>query len=248
MKKTKLILATLIMLAAILLNTVEVQAALQANSSTHYNSNNQKKATEWMSGFRQMENSGGGMGLSETLGSDLTSSSGSNSIDVHMMRSTEYGAIAILSASGYGNPSNNKTLTTTTGNKTGIYFSGSNWEFVAGGLENSIFNGKNKKYYDTYTTASSSAKVGDALGETTNNGCQGWHSASYSNWVTSSYPYFERGSGGLFSFNLDSANFTYWGRGVAVVGAGLLYRTKYIYLYFKSEGKILRNFSSIFYI
>ena len=222
MKKIKLILATLIiMFIALLCSTVEAQAALQANSDTHYESNNQKTPLDWMSGFRQMEEKGGGMGLSETQGTDLTSTSGSNSIDVHMMRATEYGAIAILSASGYGNPSNEQKLTTTTGNKTGIYFSGSNWEFVAGGLENSIFSGKNKKYYDTYTTERSSARVGDALGETTNNGCQGWHSASNSFWVGSSYPYFLRGDGGLFSFDDYGASGTYWGRGVAVVGAGL---------------------------
>ena len=222
MKKTKLILITLtIMFVALLCSTVEAQAALQANSDTHYNSNNKKTPLDWMSGFRKMEEKGGGMGLSETLSGDLTSTSGSNSIDVHMMRATEYGAIAILSASGYGNPSNNKTLTTTTGNKTGIYFSGSNWEFVAGGLENTIFFGTNKKYYDTYTTDRSSARVGDALGETTNNGCQGWHLASTSNWVRSSGPYFIRGGAGLFSFDVSYANGAIWGRGVAVVGAGL---------------------------
>lgn len=224
MKKTKLILATLtIMFVALLCSTVEAQAALQANSDTHANSNNKKTPTDWMSGFRQMEEKGGGMGLAETLNKNLTSSSGSNSIDVHMMRATEYGAIAILSSSGYGNSKTlqNSTTKTTTGNKTGIYFSGSNWEFVAGGVENNIFSGTDKKYYDTYTTERSSARVGDALGETTNNGCQGWHSASYSNWVTGSYPYFGRGYGGLFSFHNDSAGSTDWGRGVAVVGAGL---------------------------
>ena len=223
MKKTKLILATLtIMFVALLCSTVEAQAALQANSDTHYNSNNKKTPLDWMSGFRQMEEKGGGMGLSETLSGDLTSTSGSNSIDVHMMRATEYGAIAILSASGYGNPSNDKVITTTTGNKTGIYFSGSSWEWVAGGVENNIFSGTNKKYYDTYKAGDrSSARVGDALGETTNNGCQGWHSASNSIWVASSGPYFIRGYVGLFSFSNGSASFTSWGRGVAVVGAGL---------------------------
>lgn len=222
MKKTKLILITLtIMFVALLCSTVEAQAALQANSDTHYNSNNKKTPLDWMSGFRKMEEKGGGMGLSETLSGDLTSTSGSNSIDVHMMRATEYGAIAILSASGYGNPSNNKTLTTTTGNKTGIYFSGSNWEFVAGGLENTIFFGTNKKYYDTYTTDRSSARVGDALGERTNNGCQWWHLASTSSWVNSSYPYFVRGGSGLFSFDGSNANYSGWGRGVAVCGQGL---------------------------
>ena len=45
--------------------------------------------------------------------------------------------------------------------------------------------------------------------------------ASASGWVNGSYPYFGRGGGGLFSFYDGSASYTYWGRGVAVVGAGL---------------------------
>ena len=223
MEKTKLILATLtIMFVALLCSTVEAQAALQANSDTHYNSNNKKTPLDWMSGFRKMEEKGGGMGLSETLSGDLTSTSGSNSIDVHMMRSTEYGAIAILSASGYGNSQTLQasTIKTTTGNKTGVYFN-DNSEWVAGGLEGKIFSGTNKKYYDTYTTKRSSARVGDALGEKTNNGCQGWHSASNSSWLWHSQrPYFARGNGGLFSFN-ESDDGGYYGRGVAVCGQGL---------------------------
>ena len=224
MKKTKLILITLtIMFVALLCSTVEAQAALQANSDTHYNSNNKKTPLDWMSGFRKMEEKDGGMGLSETLNEDLTASSKSNNIDVHMMRSTEYGAIAILSASGYGNSQTLQasTIKTTTGNKTGIYFSDSNYEWVAGGLENTIFFGTNKKYYDTYTTDRSSARVGDALGERTNNGCQGWHLASRSNWVNSSNLYFRRGGNGLFSFYYGDAGDTHWGRGVAVCGQGL---------------------------
>ena len=221
MKKTKLILLTLIiLLVTILLNTSEVQATLQANPNTHY-----KKAdtpANWMTNFRKMEETGGAMGLSETLNEDLTSSSGSNNIDVHMMRTTEYGAIAILSASGYGNSKTlkNSEIKTTTGNKTGVYLNGGDWEFNAGGLEKYIFSGVNKKYYDTYTSSRSSAKVGDALGERTNNGCQGWHSAYNDVWVNGSNPYFFRVSGGVFSFNCNSGG-TYRGRGVAVCGEGL---------------------------
>lgn len=224
MKKTKLIITTLIiMLAIILLNTMEVNATLQANPTTHYVKTNIKSAEKWMSGFRQMEEKDGGMGLSETLNEDLTASSKSNGIDVHMMRSTEYGAIAILSASGYGNNQTlqKSTIKTTTGNKTGVYFSGANSEVFAGGIEGKAFPGTNKKYYDTYTTERSSAKVGDALGERTNNGCQGWHLASTSYWVVSGYPYFLRGGSGLFSFDGSGANGTDWGRGVAVCGQGL---------------------------
>lgn len=199
-----------------------VQATLQANPNTHY-----KKAdrpTNWMTNFRKMEETGGAMGLSETLNEDLTSSSGSNNIDVHMMRSTEYGAIAILSASGYGNSQTlqSSTTKTTTGNKTGVYFSGANWEFNAGGIEKYIFKGVNKKYYDTYTTDMSSARVGDALGTKINNGCQGWHAAS-ADWVRNSDPYFKHDGGGLFSFRYewDNADSRCFGRGVAVVGAEL---------------------------
>ncbi len=226
MKKTKLILLTLIiMLATILINTMEVQATLQANPNTHY-----KKAdtpAKWMTNFRKMEETGGAMGLSETLNEDLTSSSGSNNIDVHMMRTTEYGAIAILSASGYGNSQTlqNSTIKTTTGNKTGVYAGEERWEYNAGGLKNSIFSGVNKKYYDEYTNSINSAKVGDALGEKSNNGCKGWHKGRSGNWVNVSCQYFKRYYNGFFSYcNDDSTSSTKaasCSRGVAVCGEGL---------------------------
>ena len=223
MKKTKLILLTLIiLLVTILLNTSEVQATLQANPNTHYKKDD--KPTNWMTNFRKMEETGGSMGLEETLNADLTPSSESNNIDVHMMRTTEYGAIAILSASGYGNSQTlkNSTIKTTTGNKTGVYLSGENWEYNAGGVGSYIFSGVNKKYYDTYTTARNSARVGDALGERTNNGCRGWHGASRSDWVSNNYPYFVRAPGGVFSFYCNVyGGGAYVGRGVAVCGEGL---------------------------
>ena len=77
------------------------KAVLQANQNTHY-----KKVDNiinWMTNIRKMEKSGEAMGLNETLNADLTPSSKSNNIDVHSMRSTEYGAISILSVSDYGN-------------------------------------------------------------------------------------------------------------------------------------------------
>ena len=220
---------------AILMPFGNVKAALQANPNTHY----KKRDTpmSWMPQIRNMEKSGEAMGLNETLNSDLTASSASNGIDVHMMRSTEYGAIAILSASGYGNSTTlqNSSIKTTTGNKTGVYFNGTDWEYVAGGYKGKIFPGVNSKYYDAYTYKQSSAKVGDALGSnsTTNPGCAGWHSATRSNWVAEgadSCQYFGRGLGGLFSFSHGSISYSYrpnylgpsdYGRGVAVVGAGL---------------------------
>lgn len=223
-RKSKLLAVGITLAISVLMPLGNVKAVLQANPNTHY-----KKVdgiTNWMSNMRKMEESGNAMGLSETFKSDLTASSKSNNIDVHMMKSTEYGAIAILSASGYGNLQTlqNSSVKTTTGNKTGVYFSENNWEFVAGGYQEYIFKGVNEKYYDIYTSSNSSARVGDALGnqETTNPGCSGWHSAPNSNWAISRGPYFVRGKGGLFSFlNTYFASQNYFARGVAVAGAGL---------------------------
>lgn len=221
--QTKLTALAVTLFAAAVLPTGQVKAALQSNPNTQYKT--QYDPTTWMTQIRQIETSGNAMGLSETLNSDLTSSSESNGIDVHMMKSTEYGAIAILSASGYGNPQTlqSSSVKTTTGNKTGIYFSGSNWEWVAGGLSGRIFSGVNSRYFDTYSESQDSARIGDALGSasTTNPGCAGWHSASDIGWVNGGSPYFVRGEGGLFSFYFSSANFSRYARGVAVVGAGL---------------------------
>ena len=219
-EKTKVkLLALAIMLVTMTLMPVgQVKAALQANPNTQYTK--QDSATNWISNFRKMETAGGAMGLNETISTDLTSSSGSNGIDVHMMKTTEYGAIAILSASGYGNPSNAQAITSTTGNETGVMLNTNNWEWTAGGLQGSIFSGVNSRYFDTYTSSQASARVGDALGSstTTNPGAAGWHKASGSSWVDSSYPYFVRGGGGIFSFYYGNG---LYGRGVVVCGAGL---------------------------
>ena len=133
--------------------------------------------------------------------------------------------IAILSASGYGNPKKlqESTIKTTTGNKTGVYFLGAKSEWVAGGGAANPVSGMNARYYDKYGGDISTAKAGDALGNynSANPGCAGWHSASNANWVVGSYPYFRRDGGGLFSFDDYYANYSLLARGVAVCGAGL---------------------------
>ena len=223
-KTLKQILATTILATTILVTNAGIsKAALQANQNTQYTKKD--VPVNWMKAFRQMETAGGAMGLNETLNDeDLTASSESNGIDVHMMRTTEYGAIAILSASGYGNSSNNKVITTTTGNSTGVMLNVNDgfWEYTAGGLNGSIFSGVNSRYFDTYTGNQTSARIGDALGNTstTNPGCTGWHSAAKSGWVDGSFHYFVRGGGGIFSYS-NGGRSSYVCRGVAVVGSGL---------------------------
>ena len=123
MKKLKLFITILIITFILLLiNSINVQATLQANPNTHYKK--EDSLGNWLINFRKMEEANGAMGLKETVNSDLTASSESNNIDVHMMKSTEYGAIAILSASGYGNLEilQNSEIKTTTGNKTRSIF------------------------------------------------------------------------------------------------------------------------------
>lgn len=120
------------------------------------------------------------MGFEETLNSDLTPSSKSNNIDVHFMRNTEYGAMAILSASIYGNTQTlqNSTIKSTTGNVTGIYFNNDTGEYVAG-VWHTIWNNIDSRYYDSYSYVGEQ-KVGDATGDKDSNisGCKGWHDAT----------------------------------------------------------------------
>ncbi len=216
---TLIIIFTIIILMG---KTTEVNAALQATTSTQYTKTDD--VNNWMKNFRNMEKTGEAMGLDEKLNADLTSET-SNNIDVHMMRSTEYGAIAILSASGYGNSKKiqESEIKSTTGNETGVIIDINCREWVAGGINGQIFSGVNKKYYDEYTESNNSARVGDALGNasTTNPGCTGWHSAIEQRWVDNRCPYFARGIGGIFAYikNYFMTNLFY-ARGVAVVGDG----------------------------
>lgn len=230
----KFIIILIITLFAVITPIGISKATLQANPNTHV-----KKVdllANWITNARNMEKQGEALGLSETLNSDLTASSENNGIDMHMMKSTEYGGIAILSASGYGNPQTlqQSAIKTTTGNKTGVYFTGTDWEYVSGGLEGSIPNGVNPIYYDKYTGDSNITKVGDALGTATtaNPGCRGWHSAANFRWIGDPrVPYLIRGASALFSASaigyyygsnyLADVGINSCGRGVAVCGEGL---------------------------
>lgn len=218
-KKKIIILFVIIMTLLItLIPAGQVKAALQSNPNTH-----EKKVDipeDWIKNIRMMEKAGQAMGLDETLKEDLTPTT-SNGIDVHMIKSTEYGAIAILSASGYGNPKNwndSSALKTTTGNKTGVYFT-EDFEDVAGGQENVVFVEANSRYYDSYRPEISFSKAGDALGtaSTPNPGCAYWHGGevSFLNYGV----YFVRKNFSYLSYN-NNGWVNRYSRGVAVCGEG----------------------------
>lgn len=152
----------------VLTNTVTSKAALQANGNT----SKPDTIENWLLNIRKMEETGGTLGLTDTINTtDLTSSaSTSNNLDIHMEKNTEYGAMAILSASAYGNQNKINSGETTTGNKSGVYIN-LNKEWVSAGSLTGYaqFENANVKYKNAYTTKYV-AKVGDAISETA-----GWH-------------------------------------------------------------------------
>ena len=228
MKKV-LITTALVTVGALAIGGTSSQAALQSNPTTH-SSGKTATGASWITSIRDMEKSGQTMGLNETIGTNLVATSSSNNIDVHMMRTTEYGAMAILSASGFGWSGKlaDAPVKSTTGNVTGVYVPGNRWEWTAGVCADSTV-GKDARYYDLYKISDrTSAKVGDALGldtYTTNPGCSGWHGATDDYWLSGADRGFIRGDGGMFSFRgVSGSQWTGYGqcgRGVAVVQSGV---------------------------
>lgn len=175
--------------AMVLLGTNSSKAVLQSNGNDGATYN----LSDWMMNVRKMEELGGAMGLSENVGSNLTSSNGSNNIDVHMEKNTEYGALAILSASSYGNPNKINDGETTTGNVTGVVMK-LNKEWVAATLINSPavnFANALGRYKNAYEGKEANASTykkmnGDAIIET-----KGWHSSSASQWLNFGSVYYD---------------------------------------------------------
>ena len=206
MKKKKMIIGVVIILGMALL-PVSSKAALQANPNTRKGDT----ATNWIINIRKMEAKNQAMGLEETINSTtLKATSASNGIEVHMIKSTEWGTVAILSTSGYGNSKkiHESTIKTTTGNKSGVYFPLTEYERVAGGISGYVFSGVDSKYYDSYTKSNTSAKIGDALGNATtqNPGCDGWHDSGSKNYWFGGYQYLTRGKTKLFYCQADYNN------------------------------------------
>ena len=188
-----------------------------------------KTASEFFALIRQMETSGGPMGLNATVDDQGNETSSSNNIDVHMIKNTEYGTAGMLAASVYGSKSSDGNLNgTTTGNATGIYQMGSgsnedNYEYMAAILgtaaSRNITNIRTapQKYWDNYTELKVS-KTGDGTLEIP------W---GRTEWVTSSRPLFERGNS-TFTIGVFNTSFSNGGisdsrssRAVVVSGVGL---------------------------
>lgn len=176
MKIKNISIISLITLLLILLTNSKSNAVVQSSGGAGANYN----LNEWMINIRKMETLGSGMGLNEEINENLTSNT-SNNIDIHMQKNTEYGALAILSASSYGNPDKIESGDTTTGNKSGVVMNINKEWVVAGCNELAATNFKNSvgRYKNIYTTTYD-MKLGDAISETS-----GWHGAAKSKWIQS---------------------------------------------------------------
>lgn len=200
-EKNKSIVIFLFFIIFLILNQGKVHAVLQANGNdgTKYN------LSDWMLNVRRMEELGGAMGLSETVNDNLTSSSGSNNIDVHMQKNTEYGALAILSASSYGNPSKVENGNTTTGNVTGVVMK-LNQEWVAAAaneLDATNFKSSVARYKNIYTVDTVGGKFGDGID------IGSWHGGIKNLWLSSGRISIKENSALIRSYS-DSI-FSYYG-------------------------------------
>ena len=177
LKQNNLFLILIISVFTLVLTfgTTSSKAALQANGDTAET----KNLPTWLTGIRDMETTGGTLGLSETKnGTTLLSTSDSNNLDIHMEKNSEYGAMAILSASPYGKQTKVEDGETTTGNKSGVVIKLNN-EWVSAGTVSdcSQYVNADSRYKDIYTHENQIRKSGDALLETS-----GWHSSGASDW------------------------------------------------------------------
>ena len=224
MKVKKKILLSIIGISTIclILNPIKSKAALQANG----NGNSTATINDWLINIRKIEAIGGTLGLAAGINGNLTDSGETNNIDIHMQKNTEYGAMAILSASAYGNQKKIADGETTTGNKSGIYIF-LNIEWVVAGINNfNVVNFKNAegKYKNIYTNTYV-AKIGDAITET-----RGWHGSNYSDWnIMDSVGILRAYQNGIFAYRAqskfgdrDSTWYTkpWFSRAVIVVGNG----------------------------
>ena len=121
--------------------------------------------------IRQMETSSGPLGLNATL-DDSYNDTSNNGIDVHMIKNSEWGAVAMLAMSGYGGGAVDQIDSYSTGsnNYTGVYGMGNgNYEYMmtfastdgsnpstsASSYQNNLVKlGIDSKYYDLYYVTS----------------------------------------------------------------------------------------------
>ena len=225
--KSKKIVSILILIVILLGFSTISNAALESKAGQ---SSWKEYANSVFVNVREMEKSGGTLGQNAVIDETTYLDSSKNGIDVHMALATEWGGVAILAVSDYGNFNTNSTVSdagtnvaATTGNITGVFqMADDRAEYVAGLLKNSSNNdtsviySADSRYRNEYTTTASEYHKGDAIYQT-----EGWYNSNDHAYVTSGEPLFCRYKYQLFGFRRTSG---WWYDGVggcrAVVTCG----------------------------
>jgi hypothetical protein len=210
-----IILGATIALAAF---TTKVQANLQSRPGLP--SLVSTTANDFFIKSRNMEQSGEALGLNASINQDNgTETSGSNNIDVHMAKSTEWGTVAILASSIYGTVPSGSSTVPIPNNKTGVdQMAGGKYEYTTGIYDTATGNASkikaaDAKYKNIYNSSNSTTGIlGDATIET-----ERWKGGSNGGLPNSSYYTFVRGYGGLFGFYLNY--YSYRGDGNTAVSS-----------------------------
>lgn len=224
MKKiSKRIILLAMALGIILLPISRVKAALQANGGEIKTLN----LDSWILPIRKMQEVGGTLGRTDAINTENFTSNATD-LDIHLQKNTEYGAMAILSASAYGNPNKINAGETTTGNSTGVVISGQS-EYTASNMINTVegvipnYTKLSPRYRDKYKYTEDGYNVAWKNGDATD--IYTWHGGTiggYASWNT-----FIRYSGSIFGFASgaqSSSNifiFPYAARAAIVVGSDL---------------------------
>lgn len=156
-KERIIIIVFITIIGMVLFIPTKSQAVLQANGGTPA----AKNLNTWLLEVRQMQQTGGALGLTDEIDGNLKTTN--KNLDIHMQKNTEFGAMAILSASDYGKPEKVGNGETTTGNSTGIKVN-INREWVSAGctqLSSNVprFGTAAGRYKDIYTTSYVEKKV-----------------------------------------------------------------------------------------
>ena len=177
LKNNKLLLIIALFTLFMLFSTTNVHAVLQSNGDEAAT----KNFESWMLQIRQMQSSGGTLGLTDTIAESGLTSSNTN-LDIHTEKNTEYGAMILLSASSYGNPNPITDGDTTTGNASGVVMK-INSESVAAACSNldpSTWKNASPRYKNIYAL-SYERKMGDSVD------VGSWHGGKSLSWLYVDY-------------------------------------------------------------
>ncbi len=194
-----------IMVLAVMAMPLTSNAGFQANKGgTSYKTSGTIYANDLFEGIRNMETTGGTLGLNAKLQETTYLDTTNNGLDCHMAKNTEWGTAAMLSASIYGTAPEGISDDSTTGNDSGIFQMARGFELVAG-IKNATndYMGKirnaDARYYDLYETKVS--KAGDATTETV-----GWKKGQGGSYPPEHAEMFVRDCAGLFGFGTHHGN------------------------------------------